>query len=263
MSNRNLTDDQRLMLRNYITQYNQANNQINYLYGVLTDIRNNINAINQQILHQRPNANPNSTPNANPISVPYPIPNSRPIVTPNANQNRQRQQRSSIFDNYDLNIFNIPLNSNSSRLLTPQEIEEATLTTTFSNIALPINTECPIRLEEFNANDVVTQIRHCGHIFNSDELNNWFIANNRCPVCRRDVRNSLNQQHGNSIDDYSTTLINGLLNGILSEITIVRDASNNIINTTTNTTNTTNTSNTSNAFNNTNNSNNSNNSNNY
>lgn len=229
MSNRNLSEDQRLLLRNYVTQYNQANNQINYLYGVLADIRTNINAINQQIVHPRPNA----TPISRPITIPYPIPSSipplRPITTPITNQSRQRQRRTSIFDDYDFSIFNIPVTTSSTRLLSSQEIEEATLTTTFSDIVLPINTECPIRLEEFNDTDVVTQIRHCGHIFNSAELNNWFVTNNRCPVCRHNIRSSLNPNNNNSQDDYSGTLINSLLNGIFNEFTIVRDASNNII----------------------------------
>jgi hypothetical protein len=226
MSNRNLSEDQRLMLQNYITQYNQTNNQINYLYGVLADIRVNINAINQQIVHPRPNTIPISRP----VTIPYPIPTSIPPLRPiTPIVSRQRQRRPSIFDEYDLNIFNIPVNTSSTRLLSSQEIEEATLTTTFSNIALPINTECPIRLEEFNDSDVVTQIRHCGHIFNSNELNNWFITNNRCPVCRHNIRSSLNQNNNNSQHDYSTTLINSLISGLFNEFTIVPDASNNII----------------------------------
>ena len=227
MSNRNLSEDQRLLLRNYVTQYNQANNQINYLYGVLADIRSNINAINQQIVHPRPNA----TPISRPVTIPYPIPSSipplRPVTTPIVS--RQRQRRTSMFDDYDLNIFNIPVTTSSTRLLSSHEIEEATLTTTFSNIDLPINTECPIRLEEFNDTDVVTQIRHCGHIFNSAELNNWFITNNRCPVCRHNIRSSLNQNNNNSQHDYSGTLINSLITGLFNEFTIVPDASNNII----------------------------------
>ncbi len=35
---------------------------------------------------------------------------------------------------------------------------------------------------------MVTVIRHCGHIFNTDELNTWFRSHCNCPVCRYDIR---------------------------------------------------------------------------
>ncbi len=44
---------------------------------------------------------------------------------------------------------------------------------------------------------MVTVIRYCGHIFNSDEVNRWFRTNCRCPVCRYDIRN----YNPNSIDE--------------------------------------------------------------
>ena len=68
-----------------------------------------------------------------------------------------------------------------------------------------MNDECPIRLEQFVPNDTVTQIRHCGHIFNSTELTNWFRTNTRCPVCRYDLVNSRRnaQSNANSNDIYN------------------------------------------------------------
>ena len=55
MSNRNLTidesegynlsTDERYLITNYITQYNQTNNQINHLYTVLEELRHNIATI--------------------------------------------------------------------------------------------------------------------------------------------------------------------------------------------------------------------------
>ena len=72
---------------------------------------------------------------------------------------------------------------------TPSQIENATRCVLYRDIVTPINTRCPISLETFNDSDTVTIIRHCGHIFNSDELNNWFRSNCRCPMCRYDIRN--------------------------------------------------------------------------
>jgi hypothetical protein len=48
-------------------------------------------------------------------------------------------------------------------------------------------------MEDFNDNDMVTVIRHCGHTFHTESLLNWFRTNCRCPVCRYDIR------------DYNTT----------------------------------------------------------
>ena len=68
------------------------------------------------------------------------------------------------------------------------QIESATRRVRYCDIARPVNTSCPISMEDFNDNDMVTVIRHCGHIFHSDHLNNWFRSNCRCPVCRYDIR---------------------------------------------------------------------------
>ena len=57
-----------------------------------------------------------------------------------------------------------------------------------------INTQCPITLENFEENDVVCRITHCGHTFRSSALQHWFRTNVRCPVCRYDIRqNSVNE----------------------------------------------------------------------
>jgi hypothetical protein len=69
------------------------------------------------------------------------------------------------------------------------QIELATRNVRYCDIVTPINLSCPISLENFNDTDMVTVIRFCGHIFNTDPLNRWFTTNCRCPVCRYDIRN--------------------------------------------------------------------------
>ena len=73
---------------------------------------------------------------------------------------------------------------------TETQIENATRNVRFSDIVRPVNNSCPISLEPFQDNDIVTVIRHCGHIFNRNELNAWFRTNCRCPVCRYDIRDN-------------------------------------------------------------------------
>jgi len=72
---------------------------------------------------------------------------------------------------------------------TQTQLEEATRTVRYRDIVSPMNRSCPISLENFDDNDIVTIIRFCGHIFNRDEINTWFRSNCRCPVCRYDIRN--------------------------------------------------------------------------
>jgi hypothetical protein len=72
---------------------------------------------------------------------------------------------------------------------TPTQIEQATRPVRYGDILRPLNNSCPISLEPFNDTSMVCMIRYCGHIFNPDELSNWFRSNCRCPVCRYDIRN--------------------------------------------------------------------------
>jgi hypothetical protein len=158
VNSRNLSPDQRLLVNNYITQYNQANNQINHLYTVLGELRYNIATIYNQTAQHLPSS--------------------------------IDRRFNSIYEPYDLTTVETP--NVSANILTPNEIEQTTTTRSFSSISMPINDECPIRLELFDEDDIVIQINHCGHIFNCVELNNWFRTNVRCPVCRHNIRESIN-----------------------------------------------------------------------
>jgi hypothetical protein len=77
----------------------------------------------------------------------------------------------------------------------------------FSDIAQPLNTECPISLEPFEPNSEVVQINRCGHIFNRHELRHWFENNTRCPTCRTELR----QQQTQTTDQIITTLFYDLI----------------------------------------------------
>jgi Ring finger domain len=53
------------------------------------------------------------------------------------------------------------------------------------------NTNCPITLEPFQEGDPLIQINYCQHSFHEQALENWFQRNVRCPVCRYDIRVSI------------------------------------------------------------------------
>lgn len=70
-----------------------------------------------------------------------------------------------------------------------EQINNGTRRVLYSNIDNPLNSSCPITLENFDDADNVTQILGCGHIFNHESLTSWFRNHVRCPVCRYDIRN--------------------------------------------------------------------------
>jgi hypothetical protein len=80
---------------------------------------------------------------------------------------------------------------------TLSQIESATRVVRFGDIIRPLNTACPITLENFNENDQVLVIRHCEHVFSNTGLISWFRTNCRCPVCRYDIRSHISDLSGN------------------------------------------------------------------
>ena len=102
---------------------------------------------------------------------------------------------------------------------TPSQIEVATRVVRFGDIIRPLNSSCPISLENFNDNDQVLMIRHCNHIFSNTELISWFRSNCKCPVCRYDIRNHI-PTNTNIVSDLSgnTELLSNVLSSSLASI---------------------------------------------
>ena len=73
---------------------------------------------------------------------------------------------------------------------TQMQVDIATRRVRYRDIVTPGNTACPISMVDFVDSDIVTVIRHCGHIFATDQLNIWFATHCTCPVCRFDIRNT-------------------------------------------------------------------------
>lgn len=121
----------------------------------------------------------------------------------NNNNNNNNRNRVSTLDDYARSIF-----ENFFQPIeiypTQSQIETATRRVRYCDISRPVNTCCPISMDDFNDNDMVTVIRHCGHIFHTENIMNWFRSNCRCPVCRYDIRdfnsNIRNQFFNNSQD---------------------------------------------------------------
>lgn len=74
------------------------------------------------------------------------------------------------------------------------QVMNATEMHTFRDIENPINSSCPITMENFLETDRVCQIKHCKHIFKERSLYTWFSNHVGCPVCRFDIRNDPNNR---------------------------------------------------------------------
>jgi hypothetical protein len=88
---------------------------------------------------------------------------------------------------------------------TETEIANATSVVRYGDIEEPLNQSCPISLDPFHVDDQVTAIKHCGHIFKTDEIQSWFESNVRCPVCRYDIRNYVQPISSRTTEDRETT----------------------------------------------------------
>lgn len=188
------------MYTDNLTQINNLTNTLNTLYNSNTQIRNLL----VQLLNTNTNSNSNSnsntrrtsnnrrdqhtfqrTNNSNTLGRvyvddrPYIIDSISQFTIPRRNNNNEGDSFTRIF-----NSFMQPVNVYP----TQSQIESATRIVRYCDIIRPINNQCPISLESFNDTDMVTVIRPCNHIFNSEHISNWFRSNCRCPVCRYDIR---------------------------------------------------------------------------
>jgi len=206
-SNLNISDEQMLLINILNTMYNDNLRQIDNLTASNNDIRNLIT----QTLNNSSNRNRSRTYTNNRERYNY---NNYNYSNNRASPNRQTFGHRDITNNILYEYISPPLTANNrssvnansrqnnsiSEILqsffepieiypTQLQIESATRNVRYSDILSPRNRSCPISLENFSDNDIVSVIRFCGHIFNTEQLNTWFRSNCRCPVCRYDIRN--------------------------------------------------------------------------
>ena len=184
--------------------YNNVNEEIDLLHEDLDMIRNNMQTVIQMILENNTQIN-ESLRNTNRLNL-NPRQNRREplsnIFRGLRERPRDRQQEEPIiqYDNDQNRIYinNIPYiienveyynttastNRNENQNLyrevlqtfldpiavrpSPYQISNATRNINYGLIENPLNLSCPISLETFEVDHDVTQIIHCGHIFNED-----------------------------------------------------------------------------------------------
>ena len=108
-----------------------------------------------------------------------------------ANITRQRSRNSGDHELHSFpfyGIFPTVGSSESYDIPTINHFSRATEYCIYNRETMSDSRSCPITLDEFQENEQVCRIRHCGHIFKSNALQNWFSRNAHCPVCRYDIR---------------------------------------------------------------------------
>jgi hypothetical protein len=198
---------------NQIQNLTQSNNQIrNTLTNILYNSRQNNSSTNNTNSSQSVGSSrqPNRYNNINSLflNTPYIIDNIQEYNIPNTgnmfnnthNILHTTNASSRISDLSNNLLFSFFQNFFDPIEIYPTQtqIETATRRVRYCDIVTPVNTSCPISLESFNDNDMVTVIRQCGHIFKSEQLNVWFRSNCKCPVCRYDIRSYNTTAQGNS-----------------------------------------------------------------
>jgi hypothetical protein len=198
---------------------NNLNNSNNQIRNLLVQLLNNQNATNSRRNERQYRENNNR--NNNRLYL-----NNRPYIVDYIAQytfpsGRSNQDINSLFNNI-YNNFMQPVEV----FPTQSQIESATRRVRYCDISRPTNTQCPISMDEFNDNDMVTVIRPCGHIFHTEHLMNWFRSNCRCPVCRYDIRDYNSNVSTEFFNNSNQNVVN---NDSQSERNEENDSSNNSV----------------------------------
>jgi len=239
----NLTNEQQRLINMYVNQYNTTNEHIDRLLGMLDEITSNILnviAVNQphRTRINRHSRNSNAFINRfinqslndrqhNYIHYDYNNPINQNIYNENVNSsirnnirnniNNSNSSSASIFGTNEVtNFLTNFLNTSVHVRPTRQQINNASTMVRYDSIENPLSDNCPISLERFTNNEIVRQLKPCGHIFSRTSFRRWFENNVRCPVCRYDIRNYR--------DSTSTIPLPNVSNPSVSNPTIVSQA---------------------------------------
>ena len=206
---RNLTHSMRDVMTGYNNTINNYNQNISGYLSAINEYRNDVRVMQSQLFNNLPYHQQNilHTPINSARSSRTNTP-SRPTRTRASNigsypvRTNVGNTESYTFSSPDSlfsNIFSFPINNLGTRTYedvivspTRREIENAVEVFNYTENNTQNHHSCPITMEEFVINDRVSRIRHCGHTFREEAINNWFRLNVRCPVCRYDIREYTN-----------------------------------------------------------------------
>jgi len=217
---RDLTHGMRDVMTGYNNVINNYNQNIARYLSTINEYRNDVRTMRSQLFNDSPHQ---SLPNAQSTPIrssqnTTPRPQVRPYRTRPTNTFTMGTTESRTFSSPESlfsNIFTFPINTGARSYEdvivcpTQQEIDNAVEVFNYTANDLLNHHSCPITMEEFVINDRVSRIRHCGHTFREEAINNWFRLNVRCPVCRYDIREYTNNNDTMDVSDNDTTDASG------------------------------------------------------
>jgi len=239
---RDITHGIRDVMNGYNNVINNYNQNIARYLSTINEYRNDVRTMRSQLFNDLPHQ---SLPNAPSTPIrssqnTIPRPQVRPYRTRSTNVSTMGTTESRTFSSPESlfsNLFTFPINTGARSYEdvivcpTQQEIDNAIEVFNYTENDSQNHHSCPITMEEFVINDRVSRIRHCGHTFREEAINNWFRLNVRCPVCRYDIREYTNNNDtmdvsgndtmdvsGNTID-ISSSNINANINDITNQLT--------------------------------------------
>ena len=261
---RNLTQTMRDMTIGYNTVINSYNQNMTRSITLLDEYRRDITRLQTHLLNRRfLRESSNVSQSTNQTTPGNSQQNTRQTTrqtTRNSNQqvgsnlserqvNRRARQirqtpRSQVFSHAGLNntlfsnVFTLPqnlfqnLNYNFENVVvrpSQEQIDNAVEQLIYTEDENLINTRCPITMDDFTVGERLLRIRHCGHTFREDSINNWFTTNVRCPVCRYDIRDygtnssssdvSMNTNNTNETEDDNNENTNNSLDELSEQLT--------------------------------------------
>lgn len=183
-----------------INTYTQMNERLNYYYFQRNTLQTPINI--PYTSEQSSSNNNTQTPNNNSFNYRQGIPQTYYLTSPLQTRRYRNTTINDIFGSVFTNLMNTPQEDVIVRP-SDEQIENATQIIRYDTIDNPTHDSCPIDLTPFNGNSYVMQIKHCKHIFHSNNLRLWFNNSVRCPMCRYDIRDY--NSDNNSTDEQTTT----------------------------------------------------------
>lgn len=94
------------------------------------------------------------------------------------------------------------------RMPTEQEIDNACEVLLYRDCSSNNQTRCPIDMLDFEPDDSVMRITHCGHIFREANLRRNFQTSSCCPMCRHNIVQNNNVNSGTSTNIENTNVTN-------------------------------------------------------
>lgn len=134
-----------------------------------------------------------------PMSMPMSMPTSRQMSAPNNNMTTTENIEISFSEPRNSELLNtifgglFQQQNESTPTLTLSDVTSKTEVFAFTSNEGDEPQLCPICRVNFQNNDIVRKISHCGHMYHLNCIDNWFNENTTCPVCRHNLLTPENQ----------------------------------------------------------------------